>query len=78
MTKKLTYLLDDGDVIFVGTEVDYKRGWPTAISGWQKMALAIFGHLDSSGKFAGRKEKVADIKSYVITRADQSQSTHTY
>jgi hypothetical protein len=42
------------------------------------MAIAIFGHLDASGKFAGRKEKVAEIKSYVITSADESQLTQTY
>jgi hypothetical protein len=40
---------------------------------WQKMAIASFGHLDSSSKFASRKEKVAEMKFYVITNADKSQ-----
>jgi hypothetical protein len=42
------------------------------------MATANFGHLDSSGKFAGRKEKVAEMKSYVTTSADKSQIIKTY
>ncbi len=49
-----------------------------AIAGWQKTAIAIFGHLDSSGKFAGRKEKVAEMKPYVIISADKSQLTQMY
>ena len=49
-----------------------------AIAEWHKMALVIFGHLDSSGKFAGRQEKVAGMKPYVIISADKSQLTQMY